>query len=560
MDMRNSFKRVVGAAAVSAFALSLMACSSEDKNASTGGEPAEVDESSIAAELADNMTGAMENFAAGQTFVASEPVEFSMLYRDHPNYPIKDDWLLLSHIKDTNKVSFDITSAPLSDYEQRRSLLIGAGDAPDIITVTYPGQEAQFVSSGAILPASDYVQYMPNFQQKVKEWGLEADLDTLRQDDGKYYLFPGIYENMRYDYSLSIRTDVLEELGLEAPKTWDEFRTVLQKIKDAKGGKYVFSDRWKGDALLNIAAPGFNTVAGWGLGGGTLFDESKGEFYFAPAHDDYKAMVEYFGSLVSDGLMDPESFTQEDDQADQKLANEKSFAITTNGQELLRERTVIEAAQGEDFQLDKLRVPSGPAGDNSRGSRLENGFMISADAVDNENFVAMLQFLDWLYYSDEGLEFVRWGVEGETFTKDADGNRTLNSDIEFLSSNVGAPKKFQADFGFFNGAFSLAHGSTTDLVLTHITDEEKAWQQDMASKTLLPANPPYPLNEDEQEQLSLIQTALTDYVKQNTLSFILGQRPISEWDAYVAELEGQNLSQYMEIVNGAYKRFQENNG
>lgn len=192
-----------------------------------------------------------------------------------------------------------------------------------------------------------------------------------------------------------------------------------------------------------MAAASFNTVAGWGFGGGTLYDEAKDEFYFAGSSDDYKTMVEYFAGLVQDGLMDPESFTQEDDQADQKLANEQSFAITTNGQELLRERTVLEATKGDDFQLDKIRVPSGPAGDNMRGARIENGFMISSDAKDNDDFVAMLQFLDWLYYSDEGLEFVRWGVEGETFTKDADGNRVLADGIEFLDTNVGADKHFR---------------------------------------------------------------------------------------------------------------------
>ena len=35
---------------------------------------------------------------------------------------------------------------------------------------------------------------------------------------------------------------------------------------------------------------------------------------------------------------------------------------------------------------------------------------------------------------------------------------------------------------------------------------------------------------------------------------------LSEWDAYVTELEGQNMTTYIDLVNGAYQRFQENNG
>src|SRR5674476_1249327 len=59
---------------------------------------------------------------------------------------------------------------------------------------------------------------------------------------------------------------------------------------------------------------------------------------------------------------------------------------------------------------------------------------------------------------------------------------------------------------------------------------------------------------------SLYQTALVDYTLQNTLAFITGQRDLSEWDAYVAELEGQNMSAYVDIVNGAQQRYAEENG
>jgi putative aldouronate transport system substrate-binding protein len=45
--------------------------------------------------------------------------------------------------------------------------------------------------------------------------------------------------------------------------------------------------------------------------------------------------------------------------------------------------------------------------------------MISTKARDSKNFVAMMQFIDWLWYSDAGQEFAKWGVQGVTFNKDA---------------------------------------------------------------------------------------------------------------------------------------------
>ncbi|MDN6303906.1 MAG: extracellular solute-binding protein, partial [Brachybacterium sp.] len=252
--------------------------------------------------LDDKRVGAMDDYGPGTTFVATEPLEIDMLYRDHPGYPFTEDWLLFTTTEERNNVTFAMTQAPLSDYDQRRSLLVGAGDAPSVIPVTYPGQESQYVSSGVILPVSDYLDLLPNFQQKVKDWGLEKEIDSLRQEDGKFYLLPGLVESARPDYTVALRTDVLEELGLSAPATWDEFREVLQAIKDAKGGDYVFSDRWQGEPLLQQAASGFGTVAGWGLGA-SFWDAEAGEFIFPGATDEYRQLVEYFAGLVADGLM-----------------------------------------------------------------------------------------------------------------------------------------------------------------------------------------------------------------------------------------------------------------
>jgi putative aldouronate transport system substrate-binding protein len=171
----------------------------------------------------------------------------------------------------------------------------------------------------------------------------------------------------------------------------------------------------------------------------------------------------------------------------------------------------------------------------------------------------MMQFIDWLYYSDEGLEFSKWGVEGETFTKEGE-ERALAADVDWLGLNAGAATNLRTDYGFMNGVFMHEHGSTDELVRSLLPEEEVAWQETMADKERIEVAPPAPLDELEREQASLYETALLDYTRQNTLAFITGQRDLSEWDAYVGELEGQNLTAYIDIVNGAAQRYAENNG
>ncbi|WP_298802337.1 extracellular solute-binding protein [uncultured Pseudokineococcus sp.] len=546
--MRLATQRSTALAAAMGLALTLTSCSGGD------------DDAAVEDVIEQSSVGAMEDFGVGDTFQATEPVSFSLLYRDHPNYPNDPDWLFYQTLEEEHGVTLETTLAPLSDWEQRRSLVIGAGDAPDFIPVTYPGQEAPYVASGAILPVSDYVELMPNFQAKVEEWGLEEEIDSLRQEDGKFYLLPGLLQDLRPDYTVGIRTDVLEELGLEEPTSWDELRTAFEAMKERDPASYPFSDRWEGESLLNYAAPAFGTIGGWGFGDGVVWDEEAGEYVFAPTTDEYREMVEYFRGLVEDGLMDPESFTQSDEDALAKLANEQSYAISTNSQEILGARTALDASVGTDaYALSKTILPAGPAGDVVGGTRLENGLMVSSTAVENDDFTAMMQFIDWLYYSDEGMEFAKWGVEGETYTKTG-GERMPAEDVTFTGLNPGAQTDMQSDYGFFNGVYMFASGSTRDLVLSNLYDEEVAWQEEMLSKESVPVPPPYPLDEIEREQVSLYQTALTDLTRQGTLQFILGQRDIADYDAFIGELEASNLDAYLQTVNEAQQRFAETNG
>lgn len=532
-------RRRVAAFAAGLLALTLAACSGE--------EPEQAD-------LAGNRVGAMSDYAVGKQFKATEPLSFPMLYNNHPNYPNKKDWLLWSEITKRTGVTLEAVEVPLSDYEQKRSLMIGAGDAPLIIPKTYPGQETPFVASGAILPVSDYIDLMPNFKDKVAKWNLDGDINTIRQQDGKYYVLPGMHQDVWKDYSLAIRTDILAELNLQIPKTWDEVYTVLKAMKAKYPNIYPFSDRWHkptpGGALFNVLGEAFGTHGGWGYHN-DQWDPAANKFVFTGATDQYRQLLTYLNKLVKEGLLDPESFTQDDDMARQKLAAGKSFVISSNAQTLVNDYRP-DLSKNPKATITKIPVPVGPAGEIKTGLRLENGVMISKKARDSKNFVAMMQFIDWLWYSDEGQEFAKWGVLGTTYDKDASGKIKPAADVDIVKLNPGAPKHLQKDFGFGNGVF--AYGGRTELLQSTFSAEELEFQKVMGTRKTQPVAPPHPFTEVEQERATLYDTALKDHVNQMTLKFILGQRDLAEWDAYVAELKTKNMDAYLELVNKAYER------
>lgn len=538
----------IGAAALAA-TLGLAACSGGGGGTSAdGGEGAELECSSEA--------------VADQPWKAAEPREFSLLWTDWPDYPITESWDFFDEIEERTNVKLNLTNIPFSDAVEKRSLLISAGDAPQIIPLIYTGDERQFAASGAVVPMSDYVEYMPNFQKYVEEWDLADMIENLRQADGKYYMTPGLQEVSVPVFTLIIRKDVFDEVGAPAPETWEDLRTGLEMIKEAYPDSKPLADGFEGQSMINYAAHAFGTVGGWGFGNGSWYDESADEFVYAPTTEGYKEMVEYFHGLAEDGLLDTESFTDSNDgggTVTEKLAAETVFAASGASGTVQEFATALEAAGVTDFELLQIAPPGGPAGQTVEPRNFWNGFMLTRDAVNDPNFCDMLHFVDWLYYNPEAREMIQWGVEGETYTKDGD-TFALEPDYKLtnLNLNPSGTIDIKKDLGYANDVFA---GSTESRALKESYNvPEFVDYIDAIQTTRTPRDPfpPAPLDETELEQASLLGTPLKDSVDTATLEFILGQRDLSQWDSFLTQLEGQGLSQYMDLINGARERAAEN--
>ncbi|NWL86635.1 MULTISPECIES: sugar ABC transporter substrate-binding protein [unclassified Paenibacillus] len=550
----KKFNRAIGVLMVIVLAFSLAACGG-GKNEGASNTPPATDTPNNSADNKGTEATLDYQFGEDQTFHSDEPVTYSMMYSDHENYPYQKDWRLWSSIKEKTNVSFDLSLTARTEYDNQKALIINSGDAPYIIPKTY--DETPFVAGGQIVPISDYVQYMPNYMKAVKDWGLEADLKSKLQADGKYYVLPGMWEGAGSGYSYAIRKDVFEAAGVDVAAqegnwTYEDFYEALKKVKEYTGAKYVFSDAFKGDSSLNIAAVEYGVTAGWGKANGLKFDEDKKEFYFADASEDYKAFVTYFNKLIKEGLMDPESFTQEDDQAQAKFFKGDSYVINANYQLMVDYQAKM---QDPNAELYMIVQPGGPKGLlQVENSRLENGIMISQNALNDlgeEKFIKMLRFVDWLWYSDEGQTLSLWGVEGETYTKDADGTIVLNPDITYNGINPTAPKKLNVDFGFGGGVF--AYGGSNDLRWSKFTDGEKDYYNRIFKyRQPRPIQPPIMATADQSEQMNMISTPLMDYISTMTLKFITGQEPLTNWDNFVSTTEANGSTNYTQMANEVF--------
>jgi len=409
---------------------------------------------------------------------------------------------------------------------------------------------------------SDYVEHMPNFRKYVEEWELGEMVDNLKQADGKYYMLPGLQEVWVPSFSLIIRRDVWEEVGIGIPSTWDEVHEGLQAIKEKYPDSLPLADGFEGQSLINYGGYSFGTRAGWGFGDGTIGGQDGEPLRYAATTDEYREMVEYYRTLVAEGLLDPETLTAANDGSGaggvvEKFANETCFAASGSS------GTAIEFAQGLDatlgeggYALQLIPPPAGPAGNIMGPRNFWHGFMLSSEITSSENFLAILQFLDWLYYNPEAREMLRWGIEGETYTTAEDGTIELADgySLDAVDLNVGEGIDLQKDLGF---STFLAEATESRELKESYSSAEYTEYIDGVLENLEPMPPwaPAPLQEAELEQASLMATPLKDAVDTATLQFILGQRDMSEWDDFLAEVEASGLQNYMDLINGARERF-----
>jgi putative aldouronate transport system substrate-binding protein len=553
------FKKIVVTLLTVSMAAGLTACGASSDNTSSSQSsdtiPAVADADAAAEDGMDY------TFGADQTFHSNESVTYSMMYSDHENYPYKEDWLLWQAIQEKTNVSFDLTIVARTDYEDKKSALVNSGSAPYIIPKTY--DESAYVSSGQIVPISDWVQYMPNYQKCVQDWGMEADLTEKLQADGKYYVLPGMWETPGAGYSMIIRKDIFDAAGvdvtaLEKDWTWESFYEALKKVKEYTGSPYVWSDQYQGACALNLSAIQYGVKAGrgsdggdWGLNNGTKFDWDANQFFFTNTSDKFKDFLSFWHKMYTEGIVDSEMFTQDSDTASEKFFRGESYLITANYQQL-SDMIANNKLQDENAELYVVTQPGGPEGNlKVEKSRLENGIMISQSALDElgeEGFIKMLRFIDWLWYSNEGQTLSLWGVDGTTYTVDNE-KIVLNSDIYYNGINPDAEKKLNIDFGFGGGVF--AYGGSTELRASKMTEGEADYTE-RVNKNRDPQklDPPILANEDESEELTLIQTPLTDYVNTMTLSFITGTADLDkDWDSYVKTCESKGSTKYIDMAN-----------
>lgn len=524
------------------------------------------------------------DYEYGDHFYSEEPVTYTMMFNDNPAYPMKDTWQtegIFKAIEEATNVHLELTIVDNANYTDKVSLAVSSGDSPYIIPKVY--DEKSYVTGGGVVPVSDYVQYMPNYSAFVEEYSMQPDLETITQSDGKYYRLPGLKETCLQDYNLLIRKDIFDAAGydvttLEDDWTWEEFADVLKGVKAymveqgmCEESDYIWSDMWcgqtsgygQGGNLLKLLGASYNVYSGWAIthNYGLGFDAESDSFYSTSISDEFKQAYTVLQDLVSNKIIDPETWTQDDDTAMNKFYRGETAIISTNRAQYVAQEEGITEQLGEgNFELYIALTPIGTVDYQADNERLECGVMISSKALDElgeEDFVKMMRFVDWLWYSEEGQILTKWGIEGETYTVSEDGTYSLTPAYYCGGLTIPQTSDDQVDMreelGYACGNYM--YGGNTELLTSNFSDTWKDLYDRIGQyRSLRPLEPTVALDEDQREMANLWGTPLTDTINTWTNRFAMGQADIeADWDQYVSEVEAQNLQSIVDLYNETYQ-------
>lgn len=409
-------RKVVSLMLVSAMVAGMLAGCGSDSGSSKGGSSTETGSAAEA-----NSSGETADDADDKS-----PITFEYFNADGKN----GNWdnPVAKAITEATGVTLDVSYpvASQGDAKEDVALMIANDEYPDMIYAK--GSATDLYQAGALIDMTDLIEkYGPNIK---KMYGAEMEKLKWSQDD------PGIYQlsyagvnqkTLTTGGSCQIQWAALKENDYKYPKTLDEYEKMIKS--------YLAAHPKTEDGLdmigITMSASDWHWMITLGNPAGLIADASpdNGQWiiddeynvHYKHVTDEEKEYFKWLCRMYNEGILDPNFATQTDDDYIAKVASGRVVAIT----DAEWHYSQCEATLVADGKVDQTYVGL-PV--TLREDQVEKALLYQGTTVgwgigitkSCEDPVRAIKFLDYLC-SDEGQILYHWGIEGENYFLDDDG-------------------------------------------------------------------------------------------------------------------------------------------
>ena len=480
-----------------------------------------------------------------------------------------------------------------SSASEKIPLMLASGTMPDAIMGWYSFNSARVVQygvdEGLLYPIDELLEYMPWFSKLLEE--DPAKRAALTAPDGHIYGLPNLSDgsNNTWQCRYFINSSWLERLGLEMPETLDDFYNVLVAFKeqDANGNgdatdeiplTFAWGDGYQIRGFIQNAL-GFCTSGGSSTAALKYAEDGSADVVYIAATDEYKQYLTYMNKLWSEGLIDPDAFTQDMNQVNAKVTEHRAGVTASAG---------IKATDPtQEWDYTNLPVLTSDINSVKRygaANLVANAamFVINADC-DEETAAALAKFAD-SFFNPYCYALYKYGPTYST-------TETLATEYgELFSSQYGTyydPETMQTVYVFDENVYAsnwewrckqmgfwaypgyscngndewntlFAEKFPTTRTGMYEADKEKASAvsdkmfQDAKVQWIpyfTPILPSFFYSTDDLSNVNELNVLLSDYVSANEAKFVTGELNLEgDYEAFQKDLKDYGVEEYVEIL------------
>ena len=472
-------------------------------------------------------------------------------------------------LEEQTNIEINDIQIPPGEIEAKYQVMLATGDLPDIFNpVAANLSKADLDSYGAkglFVNILDYAHLIPNYMKLIEE---VEPIGNMITSDGKKYGF-AMYnaDPIPFSLSLAYREDLWEKMDLPSD-TWEDLYEAFKTLKAEFPDSYPVNAWQTGDrlVLLSMAGANFNTDES------IYFNHTNRDWQYGPMDAEYEYFMEYFSRLWAEGLLHPDTFTMSYDQWSQSLANHESFftwwwSASGNWFSPVTQFELPDYGPGKEWTFSAMRIPSLVEGEPRARSRNTMPYgnyryvkLISSQSEYIPEIMALMNFMA----VEKNSYSVFFGPPGE-YWDIVDGKyRWLTPEIKTPYN----PEGTMADHEWFLQKFgvrtSLANvnivGIDNPRMQANMTIESdpdytqfevEARQYVADGSTPQRPEPIANFTAEQADREAQLKTALDTYAQEQSILFITGKRPLSEFAAFQDEIQKQGAQELVDLYKTA---------
>ncbi len=432
------------------------------------------------------------------------------------------------------------------------TLMADPANLPDIMWGPYMTDAQLYIEDEVIWDLTPYIEeYAPAYYAFLKS--NEAYDRAMKTDNGQYYAFGFFREDGGWNDTYLgpvVRTDWLEEAGLEIPTTISEFENVIRVFNEKYGAKLSFANNRVNTTGLSGAFGAFGQES-------LQYFVKDGKVGLAQAQPEWRAYVAWLNKLWNDGLLDQDFLALDDTSIKGKIHNDMTgISITSMGQ--LNNWNKERVAESKDGVWVGIPYPTGDDGTLSMvfgGAGIGTSVAMITKSADEDTMKVALQLLNYAY-TKEGFNYWNFGKEGVSWEMGADGQPQLTAlvtddkDTDPLVKYGGATWS-----GPCIQATRLLYMKNSDVAI----DANDTWfypNEAVSAYWKWPVGANFTV--EESDELKIVGTSLGTFVPESFGRFVTGASDINSdaaWEEYLKTLDSYDLQRVLEIRQACYDRY-----